>query len=90
MAFQEIVCEVPLSRILKISLLPSTGVPVGAFIVNAAACAVRAYWSNDEMSGVMDAVEAVEETLGLMRDVETKPPDTFVAVVAVSALPVVF
>ena len=56
-----------MSNILKISLLPSTGVPVGALIVSAAACAVRLYWSKDDISGVNDAVDVAVDVLGSMR-----------------------
>ena len=50
-----------------ISLFPSTGVPVGAATVNPTACAVRLYWSKDDMSGVSVAVDAELEVRGSMR-----------------------
>jgi len=52
----------------KISLLPSTGVPVGALIVSVAACAVHAYSSYALMSGVTaEAEDVVTDTRGLLR-----------------------
>ena len=95
-AFQEIPLAVPLSSSLNINLLPSTGVPVGALMVIPTARAVTAYWSNEAISGLIVAVDAVVDVLGLIRAEETVPPDTLVAVVAVvavvaePALPVVF
>jgi hypothetical protein len=83
---------VPLSSKRKISLLPSTGLPVGALIVKALAKAVKLYWSTVAMSGVIDAAELVVLTLGFTRAFDTVPLVTFVAVVAVvavAALPVV-
>ena len=44
-AFQDNVCDVPLSKSLNSSLSPTTGVPVGALIVSAAASAVYPYRS---------------------------------------------
>ena len=41
-AFQVNVCGVPLSKMRKINLSPSTGVPVGALMVKVAANAVYA------------------------------------------------
>jgi hypothetical protein len=64
-AFQVRVCAVPLSRIRKISLLPSTGVPVGAAMVRVAAWAVKLYWSYALMFGDKVAVDAVDEVRGL-------------------------
>lgn len=66
-AFHVIARAVPLSMILRTSLLPSWGEPVGAATSNAAACAVKLYWSYDEMSGVKVAVDVVVLTRGLIR-----------------------
>lgn len=66
-AFQVIALAEPSSRNLKVNLLPSTGVPLGALIVIALAKAVTLYWSAVWIFGVMDVGEAAVDTLGLIR-----------------------
>jgi hypothetical protein len=66
-SFQVNARVVPLSSNLIINLFPSTGVPIGALIVNAVSNAVTLYWSAAEISGVSDAVVAVETTRGFIR-----------------------
>ena len=66
-AFQVIALAVPLSKMRISSLLPLTGVPMGAATVKGTAWAVKLFWSYNEISGVSVAVDAVLNVLGSMR-----------------------
>ena len=66
-AFHVTVLLVPLSLKRMIRRCPSVGVPDGAAIVRFAACAVRATTSKASESGVRVAVEAEDDTRGVMR-----------------------